>query len=44
MKVLTAKGAKKLKRRKVNRAVRKARRDAIGGNVGKLPAALQLTR
>ncbi|SJN25520.1 hypothetical protein CZ797_04280 [Pseudoalteromonas sp. JB197] len=33
MKILTVKGAHKLKRRKVNRAVRKARRDSIGGNV-----------
>lgn len=45
MKILTKKGAHKLKRRKVNRAVRRARRDAIGGNVvGRPPISLRLTR
>jgi len=44
MKPLTAKGARKLKRRRLNRVVRKARRDAIGGNVAKLPMSLKLVR
>lgn len=44
MKPLTVKGAHKLKRRKVNRATRQARREAIGGNVGKLPTSLTFTR
>ncbi|MEZ7278677.1 hypothetical protein [Pseudoalteromonas sp. 68 DY56-GL68] len=43
MKILTKKGAHKLKRRRVNRAVRRARRDAIGGNVSR-PPTFRLTR
>ena len=35
MKLLTKKGAYKLKRRRVNRALRKARRDTIGGDVSR---------
>jgi|TARA_B100001059_G_scaffold235954_1_gene283887 hypothetical protein len=44
MKFLTKKGAYKAKRRAVNRAARKARRDAIGGNVAKLPFSMNIGR
>jgi len=44
MKPLTAKGAHKLKRRKVNRAVKKARRDAIGGAIATPPISIRVNR
>ena len=44
MKFLTKKGAYKAKRRAINRATRRARREAIGGNVGALPVSLKLGR
>jgi hypothetical protein len=45
MNYLTKKGAYKAKRRAINRATRRARRDAIGGNVIALPpVSLKLGR
>jgi len=44
MKPLTAKGARKLKRRRLNRVVRKARRDAIGGNIKTPPISIRVNR